>query len=416
MRLGGVSLRRVAALLMAGVLATGCGGGGGTDSAGDSGGEKTLTLWHYYGPPDSATGGALVRLVERYEREHPGVDVQPRHIPFGDFTRTLLQSAAGGELPDIALINAFHTQAMVEAGIIQELDDKVAAWGKKDGFFPASWQTTQVGGKTYGLPHLADAYALYYNTDLLDEAGVEPPKTWDEVAATAKKLATGERQGLAVSGIEGDEGATGLIIRILAAGGDVAKVNTPQATKALTQFKEMVDSGAMSKGILGWNEEDVKNQFANERTAMMINSATYVSTLRTEKPDLKWKVALLPKDAQNPTLLGAENLTITSGSKNPDAAWDLMTWMQRPEVLAEYLPDRNKLPARSDVPPGEDEARAVFQEQLKSAWVPEGPLAASASEVFTHLQGALQAAISGSANVGDALTQAQQKIDQALAG
>ena len=90
--------------------------------------------------------------------------------------------------------------------------------------------------------------------------------------------------------------------------------------------------------------------------------------------------------------------------------------MQRPEVLSEYLPDRNKLPARDDVPAGEDEARAVFQEQLKSAWVPEGKLAASASEVFTHLQGALQAAISGSAGVGDALKQAQQKIDQALAG
>ncbi|GAA5052746.1 multiple sugar transport system substrate-binding protein [Thermocatellispora tengchongensis] len=415
MRFGGRSFRRAAALLAAGVLVAGCGGGAGGDASTAEGG-KTVSLWHYYGPPDSATGAALVRLVERYEKEHPGVDIQPRHIPFGDFTRTLLQSAAGGDLPDIALINAFHTEAMVEAGVIQELDDRVAAWGKKDGFFPASWRTTQVGGKTYGLPHLADAYAVYYNTKMLDKAGVEPPRTWDEMAEAAKKLATGGRQGLAVSGIEGDEGATGLIIRILAAGGDVADVDSPEANEALTQFKEMVDDGAMSKGMLGWNEEDVKNQFANEQTAMMINSATYVSTLRTEKPDLEWKVALLPEDEQRLTLLGAENLTITAGSRDPDAAWDVMTWMQRPEVLAEYLPDRNKLPARLDVPAGQDETRAVFQEQLKSAWVPEGKLAGAAGEVFTHIQGALQAAVSGSASVADALTQAQQKIDKALAG
>ncbi len=416
MRFGGRPLRWAAALVAAGLLLAGCGGGGGDDAGSGDGGKTTVTLWHYYGPPDSATGAALVRLVERYEKAHPDVDVRTRHIPFGDFTRTLLQAAAGQDLPDIALINAFHTQAMVEAGVIQPLDDRVAKWGKKDGFFPASWQTTQVDGKTYGLPHLADAYAVYYNTDMLDKAGVQPPETWAEMGEAAKKLATDGHRGLAVSGIEGDEGATGLILRILAAGGDVAHIDSPAGREALTQFTELVGSGAMSKGILGWNEEDVKNRFANGKVAMMINSATYVSTLRTEHPDLKWKVTLLPEDEQRPTLLGAENLTITTGSEHPDAAWDLMTWMQRPDVLAQYLPDRNKLPARSDVPAGDDEARAVFQEQLKSAWVPSGAVAKSASEVFTDVQGALQAAVSGSASVGEALARAQQKIDKALAG
>ncbi|MEO3875196.1 sugar ABC transporter substrate-binding protein [Nonomuraea sp. B12E4] len=403
--------RRWAATLLAATLLAGCGGGG--EGGQDDG--TTLTLWHFYGPPESATGAALVRLLQRYEQAHPGVKVQPRHIPFGEFNRTILQSAAGGELPDIALIAATSTQAMAEAGVIQDISQQVESWGKKSGFLPSIWQTTQVGGKTYGLPHVADTYAVYYNTDMLGKAAIEPPKTWTEMAETAKKLTSDDRQGLAVSGIEGEEGATALVIRILAAGGDVTKVDAPPAQAALTQFKEMVDDGAISKGMLGWNEEDVKNQFANGRAAMMINSATYVSTLRKENPGLKWKVALLPGDAKQLTFLAAENLAITSGSRQPDAAWDLMAWTQDPKVLGEYLPDRNKLPTRDDVPADGDEVRGVFIEQLKSAWAPSGPLAKDSSEVFTHVQGALQAAVSGSASVNQALADTQQKIDKTLA-
>ncbi|MFI0423572.1 ABC transporter substrate-binding protein [Spongiactinospora sp. 9N601] len=399
---------RWAALLVAlAASLAGCGGDGG-------GGPGALRFWHFYGPPDSATGGPLVKLIEKYERAHPGVTVEVRHIPFGEFNRTLLQAAAGRELPDVALIGATATQAMAEAGVISDLTPRVAAWGKQAGFLPASWNTTQVGGKTYGLPHVADSYAIYYNTDIFRRARTEPPKTWAELGETARKLARDGRQGLAISGIEGEEGATALVIRLLVAGGDPAKVDTPQGRAALSHVKAMVDRGAVSKGMLGWNEEDVKNQFANGRAAMMINSATYVSTLRTENPDLKWDVALLPGDARRTTFLAAENLTITSGSARPDAAWDLLTWMQRPDVLAGYLPARNKLPARTDVPDDGDEIRAVFREQLRSAWAPTGALARNSTEVFTHIQGALQAAVSGSVPVERALADAQRKIDEAL--
>ena len=120
---------------------------------------------------------------------------------------------------------------------------------------------------------------------------------------------------------------------------------------------------------------------------MMINSATYISVLRDESPDLDWKVALLPEDESRQTFLSAENLSVGAASKNPDAAWELIEFMQRPDELATYLPERNKLPARDDVPGvTDDPVRAVFAEQLQDAWAPDGDLAAKSNEVFTYLQ------------------------------
>ena len=224
--------------LTAAVLALALVGCGGSDSSDDD----TITLWQYYGERDTPTGGPLYELVERYEEES-GVDVDVRFIPFEDFNRTLLQSAAGGETPDIALTNAFDTAALAEGGVIQDLGDRVEEWGEQDAYFETSWETTQFEDSTYGIPHVADAYALYYNTDLLSQAGVEPPATWDEMAATAQTL-SGDGSGLAVSGVEGAEGATGLIIRMLAAGGEVDQPDTDAGREALEQFTDLAGTGA----------------------------------------------------------------------------------------------------------------------------------------------------------------------------
>lgn len=399
---------RAGVVMAAAVLAAaGCASGG--ESGGDAAATEPLSVWQFYGDETMPTGKPFYDLVARYEQQS-GTDVDIRFIPYDDFNRTLTQAAAAGDGPDIALISAFDTAAMADAGVIQDLSAQVEAWGQQDAYFPTGWESTQVEGQTYGIPHLADAYAVYYNTSMVQQA----PTTWTEMESAAAALSAEGRAGLAVSGIEGAEGATGLVVRMLAAGAQPTEIDSPGGHAALESFQRMVESGALSEGFLTWNEEDAKNQFATGQAAMMINSATYVNILREENPDLQWSVAVLPSETTGQTMLSAENLTIGSMSDDVDRAWDLITFMQRPEELQVYLPERNKLPARDDVPgTAEDPVRAVFAEQLQQAWAPDAALAPHNNEVLTALQGALQQAISGTP-VPEAAGSTQAAIDEAL--
>jgi multiple sugar transport system substrate-binding protein len=377
----------------------------------------TITFWHYY------AGGAtapLEAVLQRYIDEHPGVTIEPRLINFSDFNRTLLQGAAAGDLPDIALVNAFDTALFAESGIIQDLTERVTAWGGASEYFPGVYETSLWDGQNYGLPHLVDCYVLWCNDTIFSEAGVTPPATWEELATTAATLSGDNRFGLAISAVEGIEGATAYIIRLLAAGGEVTDIDSEAGQAALQQFVDMVEAGSMSPGILGWIEDDVATQFSTEQAAMMINSASYVNFFRREVPDLAWSLALLPEDVERATFLSAENLTITTGAQNPDAAWDLMLWLQQPEVLNEYLPERNKLPALRNVAAepqwADDPVWSVFIEQLDSAWAPTGDVATKSAETFTYIQEAVQAAISGDSTVEEALAETQGQIDGVMAG
>ena len=208
-------------------------------------------------------------------------------------------------------------------------------------------------------------------------------------------------------------------MRLLAAGGDITDIDSDAGREAMQEIVGLVESGSMSPGILGWLEDDVATQFATGQAAMMINSASYVNYFRSEYPELNSGLALMPADEASTTFLNAEHLTITSGSENADTAWDLITWMQQPEVLNDYLPKRNKLPALSNVAAepqwADDPVWSVFTSQLEDAWAPTGNVATNSAEILTYIQEAVQASVSGDSSIDDALAAAQAKIDEALA-
>src|SRR5438445_2094330 len=73
-----------------------CGG-----STTGSTGPVTLTLWDYFNPP----GSGYLGLISGYTKVKPSVKIQRTVIPFADLKQKLIQGAASGQLPDIAVID-----------------------------------------------------------------------------------------------------------------------------------------------------------------------------------------------------------------------------------------------------------------------------------------------------------------------
>ena len=101
----------------------------------------------------------------------------------------------------------------------------------------------------------------------------------------------------------------------------------------------------MSKGILGWTQQDVLAQFQNGKAAMMINGPWQIPVLREQSPDLKWEVSTLPKDKQGASILGGENYSIIKGGPNVDAAWDLSSGRSNRRTSSRTCPRPASCPA-----------------------------------------------------------------------
>ncbi len=374
----------------------------------------TLRWWDYY--TQGANTEAMEAQLARYMEANPNVTIERTAIPFADLKQQLLQGAAAGQLPDIAVIDNPDHQAFAALGLLEDLTDRVTEWGQAEAYFEGPWNSTIWQERNYGIPDNSNCLVLWRNLAFSEPAEVAAPTNWEELRAAAAALTEADRSGLAVSGVRSEEGTFHWLPFLWETGEDIPTIDSEGGQRALQLWVDLVNEGHMSQGILGWNQQDVLTQFQNGRAAMMLNGPWQIPVLEANSPDLEWEVSTLPEDVEGASILGGENYSIVAGGTNVDAAWDLLVWTQEPANLKPYLEQAGKLPSRTDLAEDpywtEDPVLSVFVEQLQVA----RPRAYGSNypEISNAIQEAIQGAVSGQSSVADALARAQATITPLL--
>jgi trehalose/maltose transport system substrate-binding protein len=218
-------------------------------------------------------------------------------------------------------------------------------------YFPRIIENNTVGGKLVSIPLYTDAGILYYRTDLLEKYGYkEPPKTWEELAAMAKKIQDGERgagnpdfQGFVFEGKASESVTCNALEWIYSYGGGRiiepdrrVTINNPNAIKALDIAHGWI--GTISPvGVSTYGEEEARNIWQAGNAAFMRNWP-YAYALGADPKSAvsgKFDVTVLPKggdNGKNAACLGGWQLMISAYSKVPDASADLIRYLSSAEL------------------------------------------------------------------------------------
>ncbi|HUF02468.1 MAG TPA: extracellular solute-binding protein [Gaiellaceae bacterium] len=182
------------------VVAAGCGGdgdGGAPEGSEDvSGSISLMGIW--VGAEQEAIEGVLDGFRELY----PNVDVT--YLPAGDELVTRLSTAIeGGNPPDLATVAQPGTIAdFAERGVIEPLDFAVDA--AIDNLGESVVETGSVDGTLYGiLVKVINKATIWYNVQAFEDAGVEPPETWDELLEVAQTLNASGIPAFSLAGADG---------------------------------------------------------------------------------------------------------------------------------------------------------------------------------------------------------------------
>lgn len=198
----------VVAALAALALVGGCSGTGDspddgtTTTAGGAAGDQKITFMGWGSPQEVSV---FEELITQYEAAYPGVEVEYINVPAADFPTKLQTMIASQQTPDVFYLQPEKVMPFASAGIVADLTDFVAdndvfdqenAWAKALDMYRYDGSTPGVGA-IYGLPKDIGPFALAYNKDLFEAAGIpapdpDEPWTWDEFVTNAKKLTSGE--------------------------------------------------------------------------------------------------------------------------------------------------------------------------------------------------------------------------------
>ncbi|NEE01992.1 ABC transporter substrate-binding protein [Phytoactinopolyspora halotolerans] len=334
----------------------------------------------------------------------------------------LLTGFASGDVPDVVLWDRYQTSLYAPKGALAPIDDYVSSDGVDTGMFyePAVEEMT-VDGTLYGLPLLVDNRSLFYNTTLLDEAGVDVPDTWSGLKDAAEALTVRDGGTLTQAGF--DLGDPGLFNMWLAqAGGHLVTedetataFNSPEGLDVLRFWQELLDAGVYEQGF-----GDGIDAFAEGSTAMKLDGPWALTSLDAVD-GLEYGVAEPPRGPNGDTgaYMGGFGLVIPEGATNADGAWEFIKWWTtQPENGVDFGRISGWIPANVEAANDpyftDDERYAAFIETMNYAQV------RPSVEGYSDVEGkalvpALEQFLSGELSAEQALNQAQEQGDRILA-
>lgn len=374
---------------------------------------KKLKLWFYYEGKDRFD--KISALTQGFNKTQSSITLTPEYVPFDQFKKRLSMGMAASDLPDIVIIDNPDHAAYAKMGLFADITDKVKAISGIDQFFDGPMKSATLDGKIYGLPFASNNIALFYNSDMLDKAGIKPPQTWDDLKAAAKKLTTGDTKGLAISAPQNEEGTFQFMPWLLSTGASVEKMDSPEGIKALTFLSDLVKDGSMSKEVINWTQSDAMKQFIAGKAAMMINGPWQLPEIKKNAPDLKYGVTLVPKDKQFASVLGGENLGVING-KNVDASVEFLKYFAQPDVMKNFTKEFGNFPPRKDVAADkawtEDLLVKGFADEMQYAQ-PRGP-SPKWPEISNAISTALAKSLTQNSTPEANAKEAQAKIEQII--
>ena len=392
--------RRAALALCALLSLAACGDNGSTS-------DTSLTEIDYYNAAPQNT--VLPKLLQECGAQ-AGVTIQRQEVPQGQLMSKLLLQASARSMPDLALVDNPNLQQLAATGALVSLS---GAGLSTTGLYPSIVAAGQYQGQTYGIAPGVNGLALYYNTDLFTEAGLTPPKTWDELSAAAKKLTQGSRYGLAFSAAATEEGAWQFEPFLWTGGGDLSKLDSPQAVAALALWQNMVQAGSVSKSVVTWTQSDVNDQFMAGNAAMMVNGPWQLPTLNANK-NLHFGIVPipLPTPSDKPvTPLGGEVWTVAHSDPAREAkAVTVVKCLLGQDKSAEWSKEVGYVPS-DETAAGQlaasDPQMSAFVQEIATAKSRTAELGTNYPKVSQVLAEAIQAALAGTTSPQAALVQAQ---------
>jgi multiple sugar transport system substrate-binding protein len=154
--------------------------------------DDPLILWHGLTGTD---GAVFAVMLENFVNETPGACLSSEGIPWDIFFQKYPTAVAAGTPPDMVIFHAAEVNQMASEGLMMPMEDLIFADGtlNKDDFNPVLMEAVSYNGEAMAVPFDNHGWLLWYNTQLLEDAGLDPenlPQNGDEFIEWAQMLTT----------------------------------------------------------------------------------------------------------------------------------------------------------------------------------------------------------------------------------
>jgi multiple sugar transport system substrate-binding protein len=312
----------------------------------ENGDGKEVTIQYWHANIEEERVELLKELIEEFERQNPGIHVQQVPVPEEDLPNKISAAMGANQLP-----------AIIESGIEQmlllseeevsdtKLHEEIINEIGKDDFFKGVLDTTKApnGNGYLGVPMYGWVQGIWYNKQLFEEKGLEPPTTWENILKAAKTFhdPANKKYGIVI-GTQKDQFTEQTFSQFALSNnatifdekGNV-NVDTPEMAESLDFYKELAKY--TPPGAESWRE--AKEMYLSGRVPMVMYS-TYIMGDLSQNTQLAKSTGFAIPEKKNKSSFGQITsfvITNTVSENERNAAKQFTKFLMEKENYIKFL-------------------------------------------------------------------------------
>jgi multiple sugar transport system substrate-binding protein len=305
-------------------------------------------------------------LITNFEAEHEGITVNLEVVSWEQINDVITTRVQSDDLPDVLNIDAFS--GFAADGLLRPADEVISPETLAD-IIPSFAENAQIDGVQYGIPFIASSRALFYNTALFEEAGIEAaPETWQELREAAQAISDLGHIGYGMPLGPEEAQAESAIWMYGNGGGWVDEegnfaVNQPANVEAFEFMAALVADGLTQPNPATTDRADILNLFYEGDVGMVEGLVQMPGIIAEDHPDLEYAVAPSPhNEGAEPAALGvADHFMVFNNEGNEEAAGAFLDYFYQADNYSDFIVSEGFLPVTVS---GGEAAMPQFPEEL----------------------------------------------------
>ena len=329
-------------------------------------------------------------IVDRFNASQDRIQVKTEFFPYDDFeAKTQTALIAGDVGADIYEIWGGWAADFAPTGALAEVSPEIAKQIEED-YLPPTYGTFTYEGKYYGVPleFNIESGGLLINKKQFEERGLTYPATWEEMIRIGEETSVTDGALMDMKGFDfvtWDNVMFTWMSMILSSGGTylnedgTLNLTSPLAVSTMKELVSYVTEKQTTNldTLTGGGDNEGHYNLAQDRSMMVVRGPWVLSELKEIYGlEVGGDIDYIPMPWYGDKVAFAAEtgwgLTVSSTSKNPEAAWEFIQFMTSEENLVGHLVACGMLPARVSLLDNEEYLAAMPQVAFLLDILPQG--------------------------------------------
>ena len=329
-----------------------------------------ITFWHAM---NGELEKSLKNLTDEFTKQNPNIKVTLQNqSSYPDLQQKITATVASPkDLPTITQAYPDWMFNPIKDNLVTDLtpyiENETLKFDNYDDILPSLREATKIDNKIYGIPFNKSTEVLWYNKTLLDELGLKPPTTYEELASVSKTIK--EKKGIAGAGFDTLNTYYTTFIKTEGKSFDPNfDVTSEASVKAVNYYLEGIKEGYFR---IAGTDKYLSGPFGNQTVAMYIGSNAGENFVKQGVGD-KFEIGVAPYPTNASLQQGTDLYVFSSATpEQKTAAYELLKFLTTTDNQIKWASETGYMPVRKS---------AIDSEEYKKSGSLIAPILSKATE------------------------------------